>query len=277
MADVRQLPYRPAGATTGPIEVLTFGDLRRIDRLGRRGRPQRPHFHVLALVRTGHGRHRVDFTDAPLAPGTVVWIRPGQVNQWLDVDAVEGDLVLFTPTAVAFAADTPAWWALDGQEWALVLLAADHLRAEYDASPADPVLAELLTALLRRATRTRTGTTPPPGGPAQRFYAAVEHHLARGARLDVSQYAAQLGYAPRTLTRAVAAAAGVSAKTWLDQRTVLEAQRLLAHTGLSAAACARRLGFPDPANFSAFFARCTGSTPGRWRQHATGAPTPQAR
>lgn len=265
--ELRQLSYQPAAAVPGPIELLTFADLRRTDR-DLRMRPQRPDFHVFALVRSGHGRHRVDFTDAQLEPGTLVWIQPGQVNQWLDVENIHGDLVLFTATATEFRARTPACWHVHGREWELVLLAASHLRAEHRASPTGPILVELLTALLRRSTDAQRAAPTPPNGPAYHFYTAVEEHLARGSRMDVLDYAAMLGYSSRTIDRAVAAECGISAKAWLDQRTVLEAQRLLAHTTLSAAACARRLGFHDPANFSAFFTHHTGTTPARWRRHA---------
>src|ERR1700759_643553 len=74
--DVHQLTYRPGHATTGPIELLTFAEFRRVDR-ARRTRPQRPDFDVLALVRAGTGRLRVDFDDTALAPRSVAWIRPG--------------------------------------------------------------------------------------------------------------------------------------------------------------------------------------------------------
>jgi AraC family transcriptional activator of pobA len=265
---VRQLAYTPARGDGAPIELLSFADLRRIDTQGRRCEPQRPRFNVLAIVRSGHGRHSVDFTEGPLAPGSLVWVRPGQVNQWLEVDTITGDLVLFTPTAVAFTAATPVCWQLDGSSWALTLAGVDHLRSEAAADPTSPILNDLLTALLRRSVMDLGEHGAPPGGLAQQFYAAVEHHLAQGHRLSTARYASELNYAPRTLNRAVVVAAGITAKTWLDQRTVLEAQRLLVHGGLSAAACARQLGFDDAANFSAFFIRCTGMAPGRWRHHA---------
>ncbi|MFJ9846920.1 helix-turn-helix domain-containing protein [Kitasatospora sp. NPDC101155] len=57
----------------------------------------------------------------------------------------------------------------------------------------------------------------------------------------------------------------MSAEQFLDQRILLEAKRLLAHTDLPVARCAERLGFEDAANFSTFFRRQTGQTPSRWR------------
>jgi AraC-like DNA-binding protein len=56
----------------------------------------------------------------------------------------------------------------------------------------------------------------------------------------------------------------------------------LAHTELSVRQVAARTGFPDPAYFSRFFRRETGTTPGDFRKHHSShhqsieAPRPHA-
>jgi AraC family transcriptional regulator, transcriptional activator of pobA len=102
-----------------------------------------------------------------------------------------------------------------------------------------------------------------------RFRYATEEDFR--AHHDVAHYARRLGYSPRTLSRAVHAATGRSAKDYLCERVLLEAKRLLAHDHLSQAQCGQRLGFSDAANFSAFFLRETGLRPGAW-QRAHGVP-----
>ncbi|WP_425282067.1 helix-turn-helix domain-containing protein [Streptomyces albofaciens] len=67
----------------------------------------------------------------------------------------------------------------------------------------------------------------------------------------------------RTLTRATRAVTGTGAKSFLDQRILLEAKRLLAHTDLPVGSCAHRLGFRDTGNFTTFFRRQTGLAPHR--------------
>jgi NAD(P)-dependent dehydrogenase (short-subunit alcohol dehydrogenase family) len=54
----------------------------------------------------------------------------------------------------------------------------------------------------------------------------------------------------------------------LDDRVVLEAKRLLAHTGVAVTECARRTGFDDPANFSKFFRARAGLAPGAFAAKA---------
>ncbi|WP_328330562.1 MULTISPECIES: helix-turn-helix transcriptional regulator [unclassified Streptomyces] len=304
-AAVRQLRYAPAPGAGLGVEVLGFEQLRRMDPERRRTRPQRPDFHVLALVRSGEGRHTADFSDHLLRPGSVVWIRPGTVHRWTDIDRVDGPLILFEPDFLAtpdtltapavlsppdvLTAPGPAphtaadpfgsmTWQLDGRPRELAVLAADHLAAEYTAALAHPaaaspqLLAHLLAALVLRALPAEPA--PAPAGRSRdhevfrHYRAAVERDFA--VHHDVEHYARALGYDRRTLTRATRAATGLGAKQFLDRRILLETQRLLAHTGLPAARCAERVGFTDAANFTAFFQRQTGLPPNRWRSTRSG-------
>ncbi|MZG17605.1 helix-turn-helix domain-containing protein, partial [Streptomyces sp. SID5914] len=95
------------------------------------------------------------------------------------------------------------------------------------------------------------------------FRSSVEAHFRQ--HHDADYYARALGYAPRTLSRAVQQATGRTAKAYIVERIVLEAKRLLAHDRLTAARCADVLGFSDASNFSVFFRKATGMRPGAWQ------------
>ncbi|MER7189750.1 helix-turn-helix transcriptional regulator [Streptomyces flaveolus] len=276
---VRQLRYSPAVGSPHGVEVIDFGALRAMDTRRHRVLPQRPDFHVLALIASGTGSHEADFRTYRLAEGSAVWIRPGTVHRWSDIDACDGPLVLFRPGFLpgftSEEATAPVCWHLDRQRQELALLAAEHLGREHDtavrtprlASPA--LLSHLLAALVLRAlpeAPARTGAPPAGDRSAEVFRAyraAVEEHFAD--RHHVADYARALGYDVRTLTRATRAATGAGAKSFLDQRILLEARRLLAHTDLPVSACARRLGFRDAGNFTTFFRRQAGTPPAAWR------------
>jgi AraC-like DNA-binding protein len=81
-----------------------------------------------------------------------------------------------------------------------------------------------------------------------------------------ADYAQRLGYTVKTLTRACGAATGQPVRHVVDARVALEARRLPAHTDEPVATIARRLGFPEPADFGKFFTRHTGVTFGAFRQ-----------
>ncbi|CAM5720858.1 hypothetical protein SANTM175S_09483 [Streptomyces antimycoticus] len=201
---------------------------------------------------SGTGSHEADFHDYRLGEGSAVWIRPGMVHRWSDIDACDGPLVLFRPGFLsgftASEASTPACWHLDQQRLSLALFAAEHLGREHStavhtprlASPA--LLSHLLAALILRAlpdTPPPTGAASPGSRPTEVFHAyrtTVEERFTEWHH--VADYARALGYDVRTLTRATRAATGTGAKTFLDQRILLEAKRLLAHTDLPVSGCA---------------------------------------
>jgi AraC-like DNA-binding protein len=58
---------------------------------------------------------------------------------------------------------------------------------------------------------------------------------------------------------------GKTAKEHIQARIALEAKRLLHFSDLSVKEIGFQLGFPEPANFSAFFKKCTGSSPSNFK------------
>ncbi len=280
---VRVLRYQDGGQPDGGVEVTTFARLRVMPAGSRHPPVQRVDFHVLAIADSGHGAVTVDFVRHRLEPDTIAWIRPGRVHRWDDIAAVNGTLVLFRPESVPHG--SPGAHPLGPVSWrqparpALVRLAADHLRREYDAARARPLPAStaILRALLEVLLLRSGDCAPPPPAGLEAFTAyaaAVEAHYA--ASREVTWYARQLGYSPRTLSRATQEAVGRSAKQYIDDRVVLEAKRLLAHTGITVSECARRAGFDDPANFSKFFRTRTGLTPGVFAARARTPVDPTA-
>lgn len=284
---IRKIAYRsPADAPFG-AEVMSFRQLRAMAEPAWRAAPQRPEFHVLGIVEQGTGHHTADFERYRLQPGSVLWIRPGQVHQLDGVERVDGTLVLFQPDfltpgtlAADLAADlfTPAGWDLDLRRDKLAMLALEHLRTEYVHGAGDPLaertelLRQLITVLVLRIT-PRPGTPPQPHNDAfSLFRHAIERDFATNRQ--VSHYARQLGYSARTLSRATLAATGAGAKEFIDARVLLEAKRLLAHGDLTVMQCAHQLGFHDAANFSKFFEQRAGLTPGAFRKSARGSGAP---
>ncbi|WP_152645100.1 helix-turn-helix domain-containing protein [Kitasatospora griseola] len=287
---IPEVPFAaPPGGPVG-VEVMTLAELRArrataTDRTFHR--PQRPAFHHLLTLDRGTLHHTVDFTEHAVHPGSWLWVRPGQVQQWGELGDADGTLVLFEPgfpdpaTVAAAHLDDPFAAAVlhtTGPTREALRAALHHLHHEYASGadlPADihhALLRHLLAALLLRLANPATpcGTaTAEPGETYRRFRHAVEHHFTRTRRVE--DYAKALGYSPRTLSRATLAAAGIGAKEFVDRRVVLEAKRLLAHSDTPAARIADHLGFADAANFAKFFHQRTGTTPIAFRTSVRGA------
>jgi AraC-like DNA-binding protein len=89
------------------------------------------------------------------------------------------------------------------------------------------------------------------------------------SRHQVQDYAAALGMSEKTLSRVRLAAAGAPAKTLINQRKLLEAKRLLAHTNRSVHAIGSELGFDEASNFVKFFRKESGTTPAAFRRQTS--------
>ncbi len=274
---IRRLGFRRATAGTDGFEIVDLATL--YGRMPAPGSLHRVDFHTLTLVTEGTGTRTVDFVTHPCRPGTLLWVRPGQVQRF-DAGTAGGLHVMFTP---AFPPEFSGSERLAG-EWygpvchqlggspdhAVLATLLSQLRAEYDR-PQGTVSREILqlqlAALLLHVDRLPSGGPghdPRAGGEVYaRFRAELERSYRAVRRAE--DYAQRLGYTVKTLTRACTAATGQTVKQVIDGRVVLEAQRLLAHTGEPVAVIARRLGFSEPTNFGKFFTRRAGTTPGEFR------------
>ncbi|MER7841618.1 AraC family transcriptional regulator [Streptomyces sp. NPDC096040] len=280
--EVTDLHLRTSAGAPPGAEVLTLGALHARAIRNRRGlyAPVRPSFHHLIAVRSGRLACSVDFAEHTLDAGAWLWVRPGQVLQFRSgLDTADGSVVLFQPgllnaaTARAAGVHRPAARTAplrpgddDAPRRTLDLLEDEFGRlGDLPLEAHMEVVRHLLSALLLRLTHGRGGVGDDDRGnePFQRFQQAVERDFAHSRRVE--DYAGQLGYSVRTLTRATRDAAGCGAKHFIDERVLLEARRLLVHTDFATSAVGERLGFPEATAFTRFFRTRTGETPAAFR------------
>jgi AraC-like DNA-binding protein len=274
---IRRVPF--VSPLSLGMEVMTFEQLWATAPPGVIARPLRPDFHSLLLMTDGDMTHTVDFNEHHLRPGSVLWVRPGQVQQFSD-DRPGGDLVVFQADfvlpgtqAATIADDRFGFISAVGS--AATHASVDRfrrvLRREYTniACGHLPTMAQTemlrhLLSVLILSFETPDSKRKDPAGLDRRFRDLLEHDFATAH--NVEHYARQLGYSHRTLNRATHAAAGEPPKQAINRRIALEARRLLAHTDRPVTTIARELGFDDPSNFAAFFAQQTDETPTGFRQ-----------
>ncbi|NBM17707.1 AraC family transcriptional regulator [Streptomyces sp. GC420] len=285
------------------IEALTLTELRKREP-AITDRPVRLELHELVLVESGHGAENVDFTDHECAPGTLLWLRPGQVRRDpVAPPGLDGYAVRFAPSAPSRSPSLRRLlddtydigvWRLAPQARTTVTatvrqLAEDYATACGMSAPAGPgtvtpplgveLLSHQLTVLLLRIAALPLPPGEDAGGDRavrsevratyRRFRRELECHFDRTRQVEV--YARLLGYSAKTLNRVCRAATGRSAKQVVDGRVVLEAKRLLAHTDMPAVTVGRRLGFTEATNFGKFFTHHAGVTPGEFRSAWTTA------
>lgn len=276
---IEHVGYQPPEGKAGEVEAHRVSEM--VDRVGAEEFVglQRLEFHALLVVTQGHERHMVDFADHDLGPGSVLWLRPGQVQAWGDTTAFDGHVLIWPAGLVDPAVDRlvgvesaygPREWNLSAEareEIEPLLAMLDRLSPD-ESMPRElrsATLAHLLETLLLRlaAHAGATGTVEALPEPFVAFREMVEARHAEWH--DVREYAAALGWSARTLARATARAAGVTPKRMIDDRILLEARRLLAHTHQPVHRVGSRLGFDDPSNFTAWFAHRAGVRPSEFR------------
>jgi AraC-like DNA-binding protein len=247
--------------------------------------PRRADFHVVLLFVGDSGFHSVDSTRYAVSRGSLLLVRPGQVQEWDTVNWPRAKILVFRSTFLLperpehrdsvlppAVGSWPVALSLDGPDLALVEASMEEIEREiahtHGSALAAPLLLHLLCALLIRLVRMGEGLRSSledrdSGSVYRRFRAELERNFM--SCRTTAGYAQLLGYSERTLHRAVAAGAGVTPRRLIDERVCLEAQRLLIHTTLPLKLVAAELGFSEATNFVKFFRRTTGRTPHRFR------------
>ncbi|MGI1670617.1 MAG: AraC family transcriptional regulator [Neptuniibacter sp.] len=249
--------------------------------------PERVEFFMLLLVTAGTGMHRVDFVDYPLEAGSLLFLRPGQVQEWCDFREIQAEVILIDPTSLPHdeilrskyldslsITEWPNCSSLPGPVTQDLLHSLVRLRqgfSGFDGSEIDIALIrhELLGLLLRLARWLLNSVDK--GQPARRsiktyrlFQTLLEQQYKNQHQLKF--YAQRLGYAESTISRACIRAQGDSAKVVIDKRIVLEAKRMLVHSQATVAEVGFYLGFSEATNFIKFFKRMELTTPQYFRE-----------
>ena len=255
-----------------PVEVIERSEL--LARLGSNhlAAPQRLSFHQFLLVRAGSGAHTVDFEDIPVMAGRLIQTRSGQVQQWDTESDHDASLVLSQPAE----APARAWFPGDGAHRDLghdSMVTAEGLvealRREQARFVPDEASRRLMNALFASLCALFDRAAPRPSDARLpeayvAFQSTIEDDLAKSH--NATDHIASLGFSERTVNRACQKVTGRTAKAVLNERLVLEAKRLLAHTERPAAAISAELGFSEPTNFHKFFARHTTQRPSDFRR-----------
>ncbi len=287
MDKVPLLQFRPHETDTISLEVVR---IEAMPQIAKRPVPHRHTFYVLFWVTAGSGTHYLDFVGDEIRPNSLHFVGPGQVHYWDIKDDLQGYAVLFEPSLFLESSDTrlleqinffhtinglsvlyPTSTESDWFHTTFKQLEEEYQQRQF-ARPLSIVL--LLQLLLIRSQRLAEEVGEIGGGIsaekqlAQRFVSLVEKHAI--AQHKVEWYAAELAVTVAHLSKSIKSAVGMTAGRLLRNRIVLEAQRLLVHTDLTAAEVSAQLNFEDASYFGRFFKRETQQTPRAFR---TGFPT----
>jgi len=248
--------------------------------------PQRLKSYMVTLFTNGKGHHLVDFKTYPYQEKTLLFVAENQVHQW-DINLENDGLVLaFSKTFLYKRAEDQHMlenyrifdYALqspmidlnesDYQSFHILFKEMQHESAEaINDTLKDEILRNLLRTILLRAERLKHAQVQPPLLAQYQDFVLFKERVENDFRhtRNVKDYAQALGYSPKKLNQLSMSVLNKGAKTFIDERVLLEIKRLLTHTDLSIKEITERTGFDEPTNLVKFFKRYTQQTPGMFR------------
>jgi AraC-like DNA-binding protein len=266
------------------VDAAMVSDLPGFDRTER---PHRLDFFDILLVTRGRGQFKLDQRVERVAPGQVLFSRPGEVREWR-VPSLDGAVLFFAPAFLTDAFSDPRFLdqfacfhpnrksctvRLTARERSAFMTRFAEMRPEIRTPSRDGIhalraLTYQVLVLLDRAYVRAHGAYPGVGrdGLVDRFRTLVEQRFARTHR--VTEYAKALGVTARYLNDRCRAAGDGGAKAVVQHRVAVEARRLLRYSDLPVVRISAMLGFPDPAYFARFFRREAGASPSEYRSKA---------
>ncbi|MBA3831133.1 MAG: helix-turn-helix domain-containing protein [Chthoniobacterales bacterium] len=245
------------------------------------------HFEIF-WMKKGAGTQITDFRSYPIKAGALFFISPGQVHAWEAAPGTEGSIVSFTrdfflssPEGQSllfglpffFPAECAPTLLLRGPERGRFGALFARLEAEFESALTSrkEMMRIYLQMLLIEAQRAYEGQretgesarAPAPALLTRRFLLLVEERFA--AAMEPGAYARLLSVSAGHLRDTVKEETGRAVGDWVQERRLLEARRLLAHTELTVAEIAYQIRFDDPSYFGRFFRKQEGVSPGSFR------------
>lgn len=263
--------------------------------------PHRHDFYTIYWIRKGQLEHTIDTVTHVVKKNTLFLLAPGQVHRMHFSEKVDGYMIAFNDSFMCLRGHAGATnpginskLFFNNQFSSVITLNPEDekelewiLRSmvkELQERPTDyeGALQLLLHYFLIQASRLGGKCVVP----------APEQHAAHNSSLflqfktlieeqygqlkNVSDYAGLLHIKPVLLNEISKQLSGITAGEHIRNRVILEAQRYLYNTDLTAKEIAYKLGFDDPHYFSRFFKKYTTQSPSEFREAArAGEPSRQ--
>lgn len=257
----------------------------------------KPHIHSFYQIiwfKKGRGKHFVDFKDYDVSDNALFFIARNQVHYFDRHIDYKGVLIHFNETFLIRHDDEIDFFlkynissspyqrpscSIDGStndildEYIRQITRELSGREEFGR---EDLLRSYLKSFLIQIQRRKNGFEKEQGdqnslvawnekrGKLLQFVSLVDEYYNKG--LSVGEYARLLLISPRTLSDITHQLLGKTPLRMLQERIILEAQRLLLHSGLNVNQVGYRLGFDDPSYFVKYFKRHAGISPAEFRK-----------
>lgn len=243
-------------------------------------------FYHLTYFRKGSGQHTIDFHTFPVSNDSFYIMKPGQVHNWeFSAEEAEGIVINFSPLffdtlklSSALLVQLPVLEDIHSgtisfsdadkaKAWSIL---EQMLREKQEGGKQSALyMATLLLQFLILAGRQVQSTDP--ANTAEHIHYAAFRQFEQLTDLHYRQkklpkeYAEMMFVSTHQLNIISKTFSGVPAGTYIRNRLLLEAKRLLVNFGMHINEIAFELDFSDASNFGKFFKKYTGMTPEQFR------------
>jgi AraC-like DNA-binding protein len=248
-------------------------------------RPHRHDFYLMLYFSAGSGEHIIDFITYEVKPGQLFFLAPGQVHSWSLSNDVEGDILFFSREFYESyfnnkrISNFPLF-----KSGAQVLTTTNHLEIlwtldstlrqlyhEYSShnTGGNDIIRDYLDILLHRLSHFMPQSAKAALGETaswqvQELQRLIDDHYLQ--HYTPAEYAAMLNLNVKYLNELCQRYLGKTTGRLIQERLLLEAQRLLVHKDITISQVADQLNFEDNSYFSRFFKKMTGQSPEQWRK-----------
>jgi len=253
--------------------------------------PHRHEFYTIYWIKRGELSHTIDTVTHVVKKNTLFFLAPRQVHKMHFSEKVDGYMIAF-PDAFMCLQEAAATMGIQtglfiNNQFSSVITLNHEQEKEFEVivqrmirelaekeAGYETALHSLLRYFLVLASRIKGASMAAVpeqfaahnGSLFLHFKNLIEeqYHQLK----NVSDYASRLHIKPVLLNEISKQLSGITAGEHIRNRIILEAQRYLYNTDLTAKEIAYRLGFEDPHYFSRFFKKYTGQTPSEFRDAA---------
>jgi AraC family transcriptional activator of pobA len=248
--------------------------------------PHRDSFYNVFWYQQGSATHFVDFEPITVKPNSILFVDKNRVQMLDPKDGYDGKFLLFTDTFFDKRQDNGRYLrnnilfndllgepVLNISPDSPIISVFNDIELEL-SRPNDTVQYELLHNLLHNFLLLAERERRTSGFIEIKKGAALDNTILFKNLLEdnyktlksVAGLACLMSISEKQLNKATATTLGKSPKELINERVVLEAKRLLAHTNDSIKKVGFELGFDEPTNFVKYFHKHEAKTPMEFRK-----------
>ncbi len=260
----------------GNFQVIRFEDIY-LDKNMEEGL-HRHDFFFLMVLEKAKGKHHVDFTNIPVTPNTVNFLRPGQVHELILQKGSKGYLITFNSEyyqkEILRKVSQQNFYKFDQVIFDQILNISRNIFEEFTKQEKGfeniiKANLDILFILLSRDISKKMESKEFPNLDEQELLDEllylIESQICN--KKQVTDYARDLHLTTYKLNNTTKKLLDKTCSQLINEQTILESKRLLLATSNQINQIAFKLGYEDPAYFIRFFKRHTSYTPKAYRQH----------